>query len=49
MELVPVSPGTYRIGSEPWYPERLVVGPTVAGRVISVDRDGCRYSHTFTP
>ncbi|MHB1613018.1 MAG: serine hydrolase domain-containing protein [Actinomycetes bacterium] len=48
-ELVEVSAGVLRIGADPWLPERLVVGPVVNGRVISVDRDGCRYSRAFTP
>ena len=48
-QLVQVGPGVFRIGGEDWLPERLVAGPVVSGRVISVDRDGCAYSRTFTP
>ncbi len=48
-ELVELSPGCFRIGSSDWYPERLIAGPVVDGRVVSVVRDGCRYSRTFTP
>jgi D-alanyl-D-alanine carboxypeptidase len=48
-ELVEVSPGTFRVGSDPWLPGRLVAGPTVAGRAVSVELDGCVYSRTFTP
>jgi D-alanyl-D-alanine carboxypeptidase len=47
-ELVEIDPGVFRIGSDAWLPERLVVGPIVNGRVISVARDGCVYSRTFT-
>ncbi|MGH3421572.1 MAG: hypothetical protein ACRDOD_18515, partial [Streptosporangiaceae bacterium] len=47
-ELVPLSGGTYRIGADVSYPERLVAGPVVDGQVVSVTRDGCRYSRTFT-
>ncbi len=48
-QLMPLAPGVYRIGAEPDLPERLVAGPVVGGRVISVSRDGCVYSRTFTP
>jgi CubicO group peptidase (beta-lactamase class C family) len=48
-ELVPVAPGQWRIGADPWLPERLVAGPLVSGQLISVERDGCVYSRTFTP
>jgi len=47
-ELVEVSPGVFRIGADPWLPERLVLGPVVEGRVVSVTRDGCVYSRAFT-
>lgn len=49
MELVEMAPGTYRIGADDTLPERLVLGPEIDGRVVSVDRDGTRYSRTFTP
>jgi len=48
-ELVPVTPGVFRIGADPRLPERLALGPVVDGQVLWVDRDGCRYSRTFTP
>ena len=47
-KLVEINDGTYRIGEIPWLPERLTVGPTVAGKVITVTRDGCLYSRAFT-
>jgi hypothetical protein len=49
MDLVEVADGVFRIGADPWLPERLVVGPVVDGRCLSVVRDGCTYSRTFTP
>jgi len=48
LELVELEPGCFRIGSEAHSPERLVLGPTIAGKVVSVTRDGNRYSRTFT-
>lgn len=48
-ELVEIAAGVFRIGLEPWLPERLVAGPIVDGRVASLDRDGCTYSRAFTP
>lgn len=48
-ELVLVAPGRWRIGADPWLPERLVAGPLVSGQLISVERDGCVYSRMFTP
>jgi hypothetical protein len=47
-DLVEVSPGVFRIGADPWLPERLVAGPIVDGHMVSLDRDGCRYSRAFT-
>ena len=47
--LVELAPGVFRIGAEGWLPERLTAGPVVDGRVISVHRDGCEYSRSFTP
>jgi len=49
MDLVEVRDGVFRIGADPWLPERLVVGPVVDGRCVYVVRDGCTYSRTFTP
>lgn len=48
-ELVALGGGTFRIGADPWLPERLVAGPVVDGKMISLERDGCVYSRTFTP
>ena len=47
--LVELEPGTFRIGADPTLPERLVVGPLVNGRTISMTRDRSAYSRTFTP
>jgi len=47
-ELVELGPGHFRIGKDPFAPERLVMGPRIAGKVISLERDGTRYSRTFT-
>jgi hypothetical protein len=44
--LVEVAPGIFRVGSDPWLPERLTVGPVVDGRAISVSLDGCVFSRT---
>jgi hypothetical protein len=49
MPLVEVSPGTFRVGDDPWLPERVQFGPVVNGECISLTRDGCVYSRTFTP
>lgn len=48
-ELVEVEPGTFRIGAEPWLPERLTAGAVVNGHCVYVERDGCRYSRMFLP
>jgi hypothetical protein len=48
-DLVEVADGVFRIGLDPWLPERLVVGPVVDGVCISLVRDGCAYSRTVTP
>ena len=48
-ELVPLGEATFRVGSDPRLPERIVFGPVVDGRCISVDLDGCRYSRSFVP
>jgi D-alanyl-D-alanine carboxypeptidase len=48
MRLIEVSPGTFRVGDDPWLPERVQFGPQVNGRCISLTRDGCVYSRTFT-
>ena len=47
--LVELEPGTFRIGADPALPERLVAGPVVDGRTISMTRDRGAYSRTFTP
>jgi D-alanyl-D-alanine carboxypeptidase len=46
--LVELSPGVFRMGADPRLPETLIFGPVVDGRAIFVDRDGCRYSRSFT-
>ena len=48
-DLVELGPGLFRIGADPWLPERLVVGPVVDGHAVTVQRDGCTYSRHFTP
>lgn len=48
LELVEIVPGTYRIGSDQWLPERLTAGPIVNGKTIGVIRDGLIYSRSFT-
>lgn len=48
LELMELTPGVFRVGTETHAPERLVLGPTIDGKVISVTRDGNRYSRTFT-
>lgn len=48
LELVELESGVFRMGAEPHAPERLVLGPVVHGKVVSVTRDGNRYSRTFT-
>lgn len=48
-ELVLLPDGSYRIGAEPWLPERLRFGPLVAGRAAGADRDGCRYARVADP
>ncbi|MHB1906779.1 MAG: serine hydrolase domain-containing protein [Acidimicrobiales bacterium] len=45
--LVEVAPGTFRIGADPWLPERLVAGPVREGEVVVLERDGLRYSRAF--
>lgn len=47
-ELVEIAPGQFRIGVDPTMPERLIVGPIVDGQAITLVRDGCVYSRTFT-
>lgn len=47
-KLVELGDGIYRIGEESWLPERLVVGPVISGKAITVVRDGCLYSRSFT-
>ena len=44
--LVAVEPDTFRVGADPWLPERLIAGPVVDGHAISVSLDGCVYSRT---
>lgn len=46
--LVDLGAESFRIGAQEWLPERLTVGPVVNGKAISVIRDGCMYSRSFT-
>ena len=46
---VELGPGLFRIGADPWMPERLHVGPVVDGHAVMMTRDGCVYSRHFTP
>jgi D-alanyl-D-alanine carboxypeptidase len=49
VELVELSASEYRLGADPWLPERLMIGPIRDGEVVGVVRDGCHYSKSFTP
>jgi D-alanyl-D-alanine carboxypeptidase len=44
IELVELREGVYRVGADPWLPERLVVEAARLGEVVLVSRDGLRYS-----
>lgn len=46
--LVEVDEREYRVGDDPWLPERLIAGPVREGVVVSVNRDGCHYSRVFS-
>ncbi|UAJ79838.1 beta-lactamase family protein [Leifsonia sp. ZF2019] len=46
--LVPLGGGAFRIGEDPAAPEILRVGPVIDGGCAWIDRDGCRYSRSFT-
>jgi CubicO group peptidase (beta-lactamase class C family) len=46
LELVELAPGVFRLGHDAALPERLTLGPIVDGKVVTVLRDGCRYSRT---
>jgi D-alanyl-D-alanine carboxypeptidase len=48
VELVALSDHEYRLGADPWLPERLILGPLRDGEVVGVERDGCAYSRVFT-
>lgn len=47
--LVPLGDGVFRIGADPAAPESLRLGPVVDGGCVWIERDGCRYSRSFTP
>ncbi|MEI8056164.1 MAG: serine hydrolase domain-containing protein [Actinomycetes bacterium] len=49
VDLVEISPGVFREGTDPRLPERLYMGPVVEGRALWVARHDCRYSRTFRP
>ncbi|HSN02768.1 MAG TPA: serine hydrolase domain-containing protein [Acidimicrobiales bacterium] len=46
--LVELGNDEYRLGEDPWLPERLRVLARRDGEVVSVERDGCVYSRTFS-
>lgn len=47
-ELVPLGEGVFRIGADPGLPETISFAPPVDGLSPWADRDGCRYSRSFT-
>lgn len=49
MPLVPTEGRTFRIGADPRNPERITFAAAVDGQAPTADRDGCRYSRSFTP
>ena len=48
-ELIDLGDGFWRIGADSRLPERLAFGPIVNGAAVFIDKDGHRYSRTFTP
>jgi hypothetical protein len=48
IELVQLETGVFRMGADWRAPERLEFGPVIDGVARWVDRDGCRYSRSFT-
>ncbi|MDE3094258.1 MAG: beta-lactamase family protein [Acidobacteriota bacterium] len=46
--LVELGDDEYRLGEDPWLPERLRVLARRDGEVVSVERDGCVYSRAFS-
>jgi hypothetical protein len=49
LALVELGDGCWRIGDDPWLPERLVAGPLRRDSVAVITRDGCPYSRVFSP
>jgi hypothetical protein len=49
VDLVALSADEYRLGEDPWLPERLRVVARRGGEVVSVERDGCVYTRVFSP
>ena len=49
LALVELDEGYWRIGDDPWLPERLVAGPLRHGSVAVITRDACPYSRVFSP
>ena len=49
LALVELDKGCWRIGDDPWLPERLVAGPLRHGSVAVITRDTCPYSRVFSP
>jgi D-alanyl-D-alanine carboxypeptidase len=48
VRLVALSDDEYRVGADPWLPERLRVQGRRGREVVSVERDGCIYSRVFS-
>ena len=48
-ELVPITAGLFRVGSEAWSAERLRIDQIVRGRALRVNLTGVDYYRTFTP
>ncbi|HVA54146.1 MAG TPA: serine hydrolase domain-containing protein [Acidimicrobiales bacterium] len=46
--LVQVGVDLYRVGSDPWLPERLIVSAARGDEVVALERDGCLYSRVFS-
>lgn len=47
--LVPIGAGEFRIGAEPWLPERLTVVAEIDGVATIVDLGDCRYARSSCP
>lgn len=49
LALIQLDEDHWRIGSDPWLPERLVAGRARNGSVVVITRDTCPYSRVFSP